>query len=98
MCNNQSGFERHKEELMMNSEFREEYEKLQPEFDVMKALVTARCDQGLTQKELSKQTGIRQSNISRIEQGKCSPTMDTLKKLAEGLGMRIQIQFVKKNR
>ena len=48
----------------------------------------------MTQKELSEKTGIRQSNISRIENGNCSPTVETLEKIAEGLGKKLEIRFV----
>ncbi|MBR0483591.1 MAG: helix-turn-helix transcriptional regulator, partial [Oscillospiraceae bacterium] len=37
---------------------------------------------------MARRTGIRQSNISRIENGTSSPTVDTLARLAEGMGKR----------
>ena len=48
---------------------------------------------GLTQAELAEKTGIRQSNISRIESGAASPTIDTLARLAEGMGKKLVISF-----
>lgn len=95
MYETKNSFEQHKKELLSDPEFKKEYENLQPEYEIMKILIDARCSQGLTQKELAKKTGIRQSNISRIERGKCSPTIETLKKLADGLGMKLNVQFVK---
>lgn len=89
-----SSFRKHLDILMNNPEFREEYEKMQPEFDVTKALIESRIEQNMTQKELAERTGIRQSNISRIENGVSSPNISTLQKLAEGLGMSLQIKFV----
>lgn len=89
-----SSFRKHLEELMENEEFRDEYEKLQPEYEVMKRLIEARTMQNMTQKELAERSGIRQSNISRIEKGVSSPNISTLQKLAEGLGMYLQIKFV----
>ena len=47
----------------------------------------------LTQKELAERCGIRQSNISRIENGSCSPTVATLQALASGLGKKLDIRF-----
>lgn len=38
-------------------------------------------------------TGIRQSNLSRIETGICSPTLDTLQKIAVSLGKKLTIQI-----
>jgi len=57
-------------------------------------VVEARKSQNLTQKELSKLTGIRQSNLSRIENGKCTPTLEMLQKIAAGLGKRVVIQIL----
>jgi len=48
----------------------------------------------MTQKELAEKTGIRQSNISRIENGSASPTIDTLARIAAGLGKQLKIDFV----
>ncbi|WP_301861134.1 hypothetical protein [uncultured Megasphaera sp.] len=45
-------------ESLMNPEFRKAYEDLEPEFVFIQALIDARREQGLTQKELSKRTGI----------------------------------------
>ena len=59
--------DRYLEEQLKDPEFREEYEKLQPEYEIMRSLIDARIRQNLTQKELSERSGIRQSNISRIE-------------------------------
>ena len=45
-------------EQLENTEFKKEYEKIQPEMDVIRAIVDARIAQNLTQKELSERTGI----------------------------------------
>ena len=47
----------------------------------------------MTQKELAEKTGIRQSNLSRIENGMCSPTVETLARIAAGLGKQLKIEF-----
>ena len=41
------------ENQMQDEKFRKEYEEMQPEFDVIRAIVDARTSQNLTQKELS---------------------------------------------
>ena len=50
-------------EQMQNEEFRKEYEAIQPEMDVIRAIVEARISQNLTQKELSERSGINQADI-----------------------------------
>ncbi|MDR3288349.1 MAG: helix-turn-helix transcriptional regulator [Peptococcaceae bacterium] len=41
----------------------------------------------------ARKTGIRQSNISRIENGNCSPTIATLQQIADGVGKTLHIEF-----
>lgn len=89
-----SSFRKHLNSMLEQPDFQEEYEKIQPEFEIMKALIEARTKQNMTQKELAERSGIRQSNISRIEKGASSPNISTLQKLAEGLGMNLQVRFV----
>ena len=88
-----TNYQKLKDELMQDPEFRAEYEKTRPEFELMRALVDARINSNMTQKELSDKSGVRQSNISRIENGTCSPTVATLQALAEGLGKQLVISF-----
>ena len=88
-----TNYQEYKEKLMQNPEFRAEYERTRPEFEIMHALIDARINSNMTQKELSVKSGVRQSNISRIENGTCSPTIATLQALAEGLGKKLNISF-----
>ena len=84
-------------EQLEDINFRKEYEDIQPEMDVIRAIVDARTAQNLTQKELSKRTGINQADISKLENGTRNPTVSLLKRLAEGMGMELRIQFIPKN-
>lgn len=84
-------------EQLEDIKFRKEYEDIQPEMDVIRAIVDARTAQNLTQKELSKITGINQADISKLENGTRNPTVSLLKRLAEGMGMELRIQFIPKN-
>lgn len=82
------------EEQMQDPEFRKEWEASQLEYDITEMLIQARMSQRLSQKELAARAGLRQSNLSRIENGQCTPSLVTLKKIAHGLGKRLQVQFV----
>lgn len=83
----------------MNNEFNTNNEKIrkvllnEPEYDAILALYESRIDSGLSQQELSKLSGIRQSNISRIESGACSPTIHTLAALALAMDKKLEIKF-----
>lgn len=87
-----------KDEQMQDVEFVKEYEAIQPELDVIRAIVYARTSQNMTQKELAERTGINQADISKLENGTRNPSVNLLKRLAEGLGMALKIEFVPKQR
>ena len=53
-----------------------------------------RKEQNLTQEQLAQVTGINQANISRLENGTANPSLRTLKRLAEGMGMELKLEFV----
>ena len=55
------------------------------------ALSKARKAQGLTQKELSEKTGIRQPVISRLEHGDTATQIDTLIRLFAAMNMKMQV-------
>lgn len=66
---------------------------IEPEYQAILNLYETRTELGLTQKDLSKMSGIRQSNISRIESGMCSPTIHTLSALALAMNKKLEIKF-----
>lgn len=59
-------------------------------------LLQARERAKLTQKELAEKTGIYQADISKIERGIGNPSLLTLKRLADGLDMDLELKFKKK--
>ena len=65
---------------MKDEKFKKEYEAIQPEMDVIRAIVDARTSQNLTQKELSERTGINQADISKLENGTKNPSINLLKR------------------
>ncbi len=52
-----------------------------------------RLDRGLTLDELSRQSNISKSNLSRIENNKISPTYDAISQIAHGLEIETQDLF-----
>ena len=83
---------------MENPEFVKEYESIQPEMDVIRAIIEARTSQNITQKELAERTGINQADISKLENGIRNPSVNLLKRLADGMGMVLKIEFVPKQK
>ena len=84
------------DEQMKDPEFRTEYNNLQPEFDVIRAIIDARTNQNLTQKQLSEKTGINQADISKLENGTRNTNINILKRLADGMDMILKIEFIPK--
>ena len=79
---------------LKDDEFRKEFEAIQPEMDVIRAMIDARIKNNLTQKELAARTGIDQADISKLENGTRNPSLKLLKRLAHGMGMQLKIEFV----
>ena len=88
----------YKETQMKNPEFAKEYESIQPEMDDIRAIIEARTSQNITQKELAERTGINQADISKLENGTRNPSVNLLKRLADGMGMVLKIEFVPKQK
>lgn len=92
-----SEFQEFLNEQFQDDEFRKEWEDIQPEMDVIRAMVDARISQNLTQKELAERTGINQADISKLENGTRNPSLKLLKRLADGMGMTLKLEFIPKN-
>ena len=78
-------------EQLTDPEFKAEYDALEPEFSIIQAMIDARKATGITQKELSRRTGIAQADISKLENGNANPSLRTLQRLAAGMGMRVKV-------
>lgn len=81
-------------EQLKDPEFRKEYEALQPEYELKRAMIQARLHSGMTQQQLADKTGIAQADISKLEHGNANPSLRTLQRLAAGMGMQVKIEFV----
>ena len=72
-------------EQLKDPEFKKEWDDIQPEMDVIRAMIDNRIAQNLTQKELAERTGINQADISKLENGTRNPSLKMLKRLAAGM-------------
>ena len=79
--------------ILKNTQVKREYDQLQPEFALIRAMLDARTKQGLSQADIAKQMGTKQAVISRIETGKANPSLNFLKRLAEVLNLNLKITF-----
>ena len=82
-----------KERLLADPEVRAEYERLGPVYELVGAMVEARHEAGLTQKELAERMGTTQSVIARLENAHHMPSLDLVTRYAAALGRRIDIRL-----
>ncbi len=88
-----TNWDTYKQKLLKDPEFKKLYENSRPEFEIAKAIIRARIENKITQKELAEKMNTTQSVISRVEQGKTSPSISLLKRLAAALNTTLQVQF-----
>lgn len=94
-----SSYVKYRDEVLNNNpELKAEYDALAPEYDIIQAMIDARKALKITQQELSERTGITQADISRIENGTRNPSLNMMKRLAEGMGMVLKLEFVQPNK
>lgn len=85
-------------EILSNPEVKKEYEKLKPEYEIIRAVLNARKTRNLTQQQLADRTGINRADISRLENGNSNPTIAQLQRIAEGMDMTLKVEFVPKDK
>ena len=57
-------------------------------------MIRARSEAGLTQEALAERMGTTQSAIARLEGGRVSPSVETLRRYAEDVGKRLRVEFL----
>ncbi len=80
-------------EQMKDPEFKAEWDALEPEFQIIRAIIEGRTARSFTEEQLAEATGISPAEIIRLEEGNADPTLTDLKRLAAGLGMTLRLDF-----
>ena len=83
-----------KKQLLSDPEVKAEYDELEPEYQFIRDMLACREELSLSQQGLADLTGIDRSDISRIENGNANPSLKTMKRIASGLGKRLEIRIV----
>lgn len=86
-------FRKFKNELLKDKQIRKAYDALRPEFELAAALIERRNALGITQAELAKKVGTKQSAIARLESGAYNPSVGLLERVAEALDARLTISL-----
>ena len=85
-----------KRQILKDKVIRKSYKELGPEFEIITLLIKKRLIRGLSQAELAKRIGTKQSAISRFESGTYNPTLDFLQKIANCLDSELKISITTK--
>lgn len=80
-----------KRDALHDATFRKEYEAIQPELNLTRAILDARLKQGLTQAEIARRAGTTQSAIARFEAGRTNPTLDFASRILHAVGARLEV-------
>lgn len=79
------------EECATDPEFKQIWDEDEPEREFAISMIHARKSKNMTQKQLSKMTGISQGKLSKIENGEANPTLKVMSKIANALDMNISL-------
>lgn len=83
-----------KELIKNRNDLKDTVEGLNPVYELRKKILLLRLDEGLSQEELAARAGMRQSIISRIENGESEPRIETVNKIARALNRKVKIDLV----
>jgi len=87
-----------KEKALSNTLVCEKYESLEPEFNLLREMLRARQDAGLSQADIADRMGTKPPAITRLESsltsGRHSPSIATLKKYAKAVNCHLEIKLV----
>ncbi len=86
-------FKAFKKQALKNPEVKKAYDALEPEFALANALIGKRIERGLTQTELARKIGTKQSAIARLESGTYNSSMKMLEKVAKALDAKLIVKI-----
>lgn len=85
-----------KDTLLEDPEVKQEYDRLEDEFNLASLLIEARSKAGLSQIELAKRMGVSQPDVARLESGRHNPSLKTLQKFAAATGHQLSVRMLPK--
>lgn len=84
-------FTEFKKKALKDPELKRLYDEMDLEFQLIRAIIRQRINKGVTQSELAKKVGTKQSAIARFEAGNSNPTLDFIQKLSRALNLHISV-------
>jgi len=83
----------YRRQLLEDPEVAAARRRLQPKFELGRQILDLRLQRGWTQRELAQRAGTRQANISRLENAQLNPSVDTLQRIADALGVQLAVSL-----
>lgn len=87
-------FRQHLKESLKNPEFRKAWEASEAEYQISRALISARLERKISQRELARKANTTQAVISRLESMSANPSVGLIQKIASALSLKLKIQLV----
>ena len=78
---------------LRNPEFKKHYDEYGKQLEIAYQILQLRKKKKISQAQLAKKIGTKQSNIARMEAGQQNFSVDILGKIAEALGYNVKIIF-----
>ena len=82
-----------KTRVLANLEVRKEYDVMADEFGMVRELIAVRARMGLTQADVAQRMGTTQSVIARLESGKRAPSLRSVQRYAQAIGLRAVVRL-----
>lgn len=86
-------FKKYFDKAMKDPEIKVEYDRLAPEYEIIEAIIKKRIEKNMTQGQMAKKMGTKQSALSRLESGNYNPSLSFLKKVAFALDSKLNISI-----
>ncbi|QCS48973.1 helix-turn-helix transcriptional regulator [Picosynechococcus sp. PCC 11901] len=88
-----------KKKALANPETRIMYDDMEAEFSLLRQMLKARQEAGLSQAEVAARMGTKAPAVTRLESslsnGKHSPSLATLRRYAQAVGCELQVTLIK---
>lgn len=82
-----------KKQWLKDPKFKKEYDKLETRYALIDQIIGERIKKKMTQAQLAKKIGTKQSAIARLESGNINPSLNFMDKIAAALGTRLNVEF-----
>lgn len=88
-------FSAHLREKLKDREFKKYFDEYGKQLEIAYTILQLRKKEGISQAELAKKIGTKQSNVARMEAGEQNFTTEMLQKIATALNRNLKIEFAK---